>query len=204
MREDGFEMDQFILTIDRDYFPDDDNLPDIVVRNGELPGPPPKVDKDDNKPLDIFQLAQKVEKKSMVMRAINFDINDSGYYIHTDWLAIHPEKHQKAQAKDNFPFPSGNYDVIFVAVGENDGQSTYKFFKEDQELKTFTPPLSKEMFEEGKDYCLLLEDIHFEKGEILQVQAFIGSSDGKEFTRARWKGIIFTPQVKGMTVLNGL
>ena len=39
------------------------------------------------------------------------------------------------------------------------------------------------MFEEGKNYCRLLEYLYIEMGEPLEVLAFIGSSDGKEIAR---------------------
>lgn len=187
MREDGFEFDKFILTKDINYIPTDAGEAVTTLW-----------------PLQSYYKqigASLMENKTLPIA--DFPIKGTGFYKHAGgkWLGINPNKQKKAEATTPFSFKSGHYDMVFVAVGENDGQSEFKIRLNDKELGTFTPPLSKGVFEEGEHNNKLWENIKFTKGDKITVVAKIGSADGKEWARARWSGIIFTAVGKGKRVM---
>jgi hypothetical protein len=187
MREDGFEFDKFILTKDINYKPKNEGEKVTVLW-----------------PLQSYYKqigASLLENKTLPIA--DFPIKDTGFYKHADgkWLGINPNKQKKAQTTTTFTFKSGNYDMVFVAVGENDGQSEFKILINNKELGTFIPPLTQAVFEEGKKNNKLWENVKFKKGDKITVIAKIGSTDGKEWARARWSGIIFVPVGKGKRVI---
>ena len=187
MREDGFEFDKFILTKDSNYIPKEEGLKVTTLW-----------------PMQSYykQIAASViENKTLPID--DFPITGTGFYKHAGgkWLGINPKKQKEAQTTTPFTFKNGNYDLVFVAVGENDGQSEFNILINDKELGTFTPPLTKDLFEEGESSNALWENIKFKKGDKITVMAKIGSADGKEWARARWSGIIFAPVGKGKDVI---
>lgn len=201
MREDGFEFDQFLLTNDINFKPSPDNLPKVKVRSGSKPAPFPVVQIIEEKKAGIFQTILSFKQGVKLMRALNFPIDQTSYYQNQQWLAINPNKAKEASASNKFPFASNTYDIVFLGVGENDGQSTYNVSINGKEVGAFTTPLSKSSFEEGYKYLDLWENIAIEKGDQITVHAKIGSKDGQEYSRARWGGIAFVPTTKGKDLL---
>jgi len=187
MREDGFEFDKFILTKDSTYIPKDEDLKVTTLW-----------------PLRSYfkQVgASNIENKTLPID--DFPIKDSGFYKHAGgkWLGINPNKHKEAKSTTPFTFKSGTYDLVFVAVGENDGQSEFKILINNKLLGTYSPPLSKDVFEEGENSNALWENIKLKRGDQITVTAKIGSADGKEWARGRWSGIVFTPVGKGKDII---
>jgi hypothetical protein len=187
MREDGFEFDKFILTKDSSFIPKDTG---------------PKV-------TTLWPLrsyfkqvgASNIQNKTLPID--DFPIKGTGFYKHAGgyWLGINPNKQKEAQTTASFTFKNGTYDLVFVAVGENDGQSEFTIHINDKKLGTFKPPLTKNVFEEGKNSNALWENIKLKRGDKIKVTAKIGSANGKEWARARWSGIIFAPVGKGKDVI---
>ena len=187
MREDGFEFDKFILTKDSTYTPRDKGLEVTTLW-----------------PMQSYYkqiAASDIENKTLPID--DFPIKGTGFYKHAGgkWLGVNPNKQKEAQTSAPFTFKNGNYDLVFVAVGENDGQSEFKILINDKKLGTFKPPLTKDIFEEGENNNGLWENVKLKKGDKITVVAKIGSADGKEWARARWSGIIFTPVGKGKDVI---
>jgi hypothetical protein len=187
MREDGFEFDKFILTKDSNYIPKEEGLKVTTLW-----------------PLQSYYKqisASDIENKTLPIA--DFPIKNTGFYKHAGgkWLGINPNKQKEAQTTTPFTFKNGNYDLVFVAVGENDGQSEFTISINNKKLGTFKPPLTKDLFEEGESNNALWENIKFKKGDKITVLAKVGSADGKEWARARWSGIIFTPVGKGKDVV---
>lgn len=188
MREDGFTFDKFILTSDPDFIPKDQG-PGAILKWSE--------------PSYYKSISTSViENKTLPVD--DFPVDGTGYYQDAGgrWLAINPNKRKEAISSTAFNFKSGNYDVVFVGVGENDGQSTFTVSIDSKELGSFSPELTHKMFEEGKGFNSLWEDVNLNTGDIITVSAKIGSKDGKEWARARWSGIIFAPVGKGKEVIN--
>lgn len=187
MREDGFEFDKFILTKDSTYVPKDEGLKVTTLW-----------------PLRSYfkQVgASNIDNKTLPID--DFPIKGTGFYKHAGgyWLGINPNKQKEAETTTAFTFKNGNYDLVFAAVGENDGQSEFTIRINGKKLGTFKPPLSKDVFEEGENNNALWENVKLKKGDKITVRAKIGSADRKEWARARWSGIIFTPVGKGKNVI---
>lgn len=187
MREDGFEFDKFILTKDSAYIPKEKGLKVTTLW-----------------PMQSYykQIAASViENKTLPID--DFPIKGTGFYKHAGgkWLGINPNKQKEAKTTTPFTFKNGNYDLIFVAVGENDGQSEFEISINNKRLGTFRAPLTKDLFQEGESSNALWENVKLKKGDKITVLAKVGSTDGKEWARARWSGIIFAPVGKGKDVV---
>ncbi|MBB3207259.1 hypothetical protein FHS27_003078 [Rhodopirellula rubra] len=120
--------------------------------------------------------------------------SNNGYYLDRGkWLAINPSQRKKATVSRTFPYPTGLYHVTLKTVGENDGKSTYSVAADDEKLAEFTNSLSDSTYEEGTAFHHTWENVRVTEGAIIQVGSSVGSSDGKEFSRARWSAVVFTP-----------
>ncbi len=186
MREDGFKFDKFILTKDKNYQPESKDRPAII----KWPEP------------TYYQLISLSDIDNKTLPVADFPMENTGYYKDAggQWFAINPNKNRKASTTTNFNFKDGAYDIVFVGVGENDGQSKFTVLINNKELGSFTPSLTSKMFDEGEDFNGLWQNVSLKKGDKITVQSTIGSADGKEWARARWSGLIFTPVGKGEKV----
>lgn len=187
MREDGFEFDKFILTKDSTLIPKD-------------VGPKVKT----LWPLRSYfeqLIASDIENKSLPID--DFPFKGTGFYKHADgkWLGINPNKRKEAKVSTQFMFKKGTYDLIFVAVSENDGQSEFDILINNKKLGSFKPSLTKDVFEEGQKSNRLWENVTLKKGDTITVTGKVASTDGKEWARARWSGIIFAPGGRGKEVI---
>jgi len=208
MREDGFEFDKFIMTRDREFPRPVDAGPVVRVKQGRVPPPYPVVQADAQPQLAV-QVAPVVILSTpsaltgvQTMAAPAFPTDDSHFYLHQDkWLAINPEQHKQAETRMPFPHPDGRYDVVFFAVGENDGQSEYRVTCNDQAIGTFVCPLSSAMFAEGKPFNTVWENVAIARGDSIAVQAKVGT-DGQAFSRGRWAGMAFVSPGQGRSLLD--
>jgi len=123
--------------------------------------------------------------------AIDFSIENGFYTDKGKWLAVNPERDQSGTASVVFPYRDGVYDVVLEMVGENDGQSSYEVLIESESLGKAVCPTSEKKFEEG--FSRVWQKITIHDGDIIRVKAFIASADGKEWSRARWGGLVFKP-----------
>lgn len=197
MREDGFEFDKFLFTKDVDYDPA--GLGPNVMTSGELPAEYPTVEEPTPKK-NYFKMVAEALPENKSIAAQEFPSIGTDFYAHgTNWLAINPNTHQEAITSTAFPFESGKYDVVFVGVGENDGRATFRFLVNGNEIGTYQPKDTESMFEEGEDFNALWKAIELKKGDKITVHAKIGT-DGDEFCRARWAGIVFAPVGKGESI----
>ncbi|MGB5418367.1 hypothetical protein [Algibacter sp.] len=196
MREDGFEFDKFILTNNINFIPVEKG-PKVVLAQGKLPASFPEV-----KMPSYFKTISMALPENRYIAAQEFPVEDTNFYKNgKNWLAINPEKNKEATSTTNFNFESGNYDVVFVGIGENDGKSTFTISINDIEIGSYSPELTERLFEEGKKYNALWKNVSIKKGNKITVKAKVGS-DGEEWTRGRWAGIIFAPVGQGETIQN--
>ena len=147
----------------------------------------------------IPALAQNAGKVNL-MKAADFPVEGSNFYVNNQWLAINPEKSKEAETRTPFPFESGTYDVVFRAVGENDGSSEYHVTRNDEQIGHFICPASNQMFEEGPKFGVVWEKVEIANGDAIAVRAKVGSKDG-EFSRGRWSGLTFVPVGQGLAEL---
>jgi len=136
-----------------------------------------------------------------LMRATEFPTAGTNYYVDNNWLAINPNQHKEAKTGKAFPFPSGTYDVVLFAVGENDGKSEYRIMKNNRAIGHFVNPLSSGMYAEGKAHNELWEGIDVNQGDTITVATQVGSKDGEEFSRGRWAALAFAPVGQGKAIL---
>ena len=130
---------------------------------------------------------------SLRMPATSFPITGSGYYVNRNWLAINPNTHKRAKTSAPFPFPSGRYDLTLHAVGEEDGRANYEVRVNDTSVGKFECPLSKKQFEEGPRFTTVWRGVELNPGDVIDVISTVASEDGKEFSRARWSALSFSP-----------
>ncbi|NJB35070.1 hypothetical protein [Croceivirga sp. JEA036] len=188
MREDGFAMDRFLLTTDKDFVP------------SEI-GPPARIKWPEPSYYETISTSV-IENKTLPVA--DFPMQNTGFYKDAGgrWFAINPNKNKEASTSVDFNFKSGLYDVVFVGVGENDGQSEFTVLINDKELGTFSPKLSQKLFFEGNGSNKVWEKVNLQTGDRITVKAKIGSKDGNEWARARWSGLIFAPVGRGILVSN--
>ncbi|WP_372775376.1 DUF5060 domain-containing protein [Mangrovibacterium sp.] len=194
MREDGFELDKFLLTDDENYRPEGEG-PQLKIKSGEVPARFPKV------ALTYFDQLSKIVPGVVAMKATRFPVEATNFYLDNNWLAVNPERSKEARTTSLFTGTDGVYDLVFVGVGENDGQSSYEVLVNEKEVGRLIVPLSKSSFEEGVQYNDLWENINLKNGDKITVIAKVGSKDGQEFSRGRWAGLVFAPMTKGKDVL---
>ncbi len=189
MREDGIALDRILLVNRKDYSPEGIG-PESTVKTGKLPSPFAFVEAP--KPTAVAELP--LPKGTVALRAPDFSPEGTGYYLDKGkWLAINPEQRKEASVQAAFPFPSGRYNVTLQAVGESDGCSTYRMTCNASLVGEHTCPLAKTTYEEGEEYYKTWDNVELNSGDVLEVSSKIASSDGKEFSRARWAAIVFQP-----------
>lgn len=197
MREDGFEFDKWLMTTDRDFARPVDAGPDSLIKAGGVPAafrlvaaPAPST-----QPLQPVPDRNVSATDRLFMLATMFANGKvSNYYVDQGkWLAINPDKAKTASAERTFPYPTGIYDVVLLAVGENDGMSTYSITVDEEKIGDHTCPLASKTFEEGKKYEKTWKRVSITEGAIIGVTSAIASKDGKEFSRARLSGVAFIP-----------
>lgn len=199
MREDGFEFDKFILTTDKFYIPKGKGT--TVKANKTLPKPYPTVTAPVIKK-NYFKIIATVLPDNKWIASQEFPALGTDFYKNgNNWMAINPKTHKNAISSTAFKFKSGVYDIVFVGVGESDGSSTFQLSINGKVLGTYQPQISGHMFEEGKNSTKIWKKVKLNKGDKITVKAKVGT-DGKEFTRGRWAGIIFAPSGKGKKILD--
>lgn len=194
MREDGFEFDKWLMTTDREFERPADVGPKSVVHSGDkpqsfkfVPAPKSEVAAQPTSP-------RRAGQGALLLAATAFETNGTGFYLDQGkWLAVNPDKNKTGETGTTFPFPTGLYDITLRAVGENDGGSTYSLKIDGQVVGKFQCPLSDKTFEEGSAFHKTFKDVQVTDGAIISVLANIGSTDGLEFSRARWSAVAFTP-----------
>ncbi len=184
LREDGFEMDQWIMTTDRNFTPSG-------AKQADLPA----------EKLTFFESVGKDNPDSYLVKAQDFKVNEEKFYYDGSWLAINPEQFKEAEASTTFSGKAGKYDVVVFGVGENDGRSTFSVKVNGQASGSFRPPLSTDMFEEGPDYAKAITNVSLNPNDLITINAKIGSKDGKEYSRGRWSGVAIVAAGQGKTFL---
>lgn len=201
MREDGFEFDKFLMTTDREFSRPDGVGPSSVVKAGKLPAPFPfvaakvsQVNDPTSNPGASPATTATNKNKSVELAAQDFaEGKKPGYYLDKGkWMAINPEKDKVASTEKTFPFPTGRYNVTLKTVGESDGRSEYEVAIDDNKLGDYVSPLSDKMYEEGTKFQKTWKDVPITEGAMVRIKSKIGSTDGLEFSRARWSGVVFS------------
>ncbi|QDT02356.1 hypothetical protein K227x_07320 [Rubripirellula lacrimiformis] len=159
------------------------------------------------RPLSVFLLASCIlppglakaadtsgGSADVVLQAADFPTKDTGYYLDRGkWMAIHPDRNQSATTQSAFPAVNGKYHVTLEAVGESDGRATYQVIVNDSKVGEFSCPISSQTFETGRKFHHTWPDVEIGQGDVVKISSQIASADGKEFSRARWARVRFSP-----------
>jgi hypothetical protein len=117
-----------------------------------------------------------------------------GFYLDQGkWLAINPNKNKAAETTFSFPYPSGNYHLTLVGVGENDGEAEHEIFLNGKSILKFQIPLANDTYETGRKFNKTVRNLVFGTGEDLKIRSKVASADGKEYSRARLAALVFIP-----------
>ena len=191
MREDGFEVDKFLLARDPAYAPVDTG-PESRFAAGippyAFPSHAPYL------PRESTYEVTRVLPQGISLRAVDVSFEGTQYYFDREkWAAINPEEYSTATVSAPAPVAAGRYHVALHTVGESDGQSTYELSIGGRLLGVYQPPLSTKMYEEGSAYVHTWPNVAVNEGDEVTVRATIGSADGLEYARARWSHVEFKP-----------
>ncbi len=203
MREDGFEIDKWIMTMDANYAPEGTG-PAPVAKSGHIPAafalpaayqdlPAPTL-----RPPGASSAAIPVTPTpatTSTVTAASLKLESTGYYLDQGkWAAINPNERKEASVKFTVPARNGPHRIELHTVGENDGASTYEVYLADQLLGRFENPLSNQTFEEGERFRAVWFDVDISEGTFVEIRSRVGSRDGQEWARARWSKIVFIPR----------
>ena len=196
MREDGFEFDQWLMTKDKDFKEPAGPVAISKTTSGTAPKPfklvaaPPKAEEPAKPKASTAKASVAGQMNANAAMTIHDFPDRKRVYVDKDkWFAVNPDAHKDGIVTGPFPFKGGTFDLIFHAVGENDGQSSYEIWVEGEKVGDFTAPLGTQMFEEGAKYTKMFKDVIISSGAMIEVKSKIGSKDGDEFSRARWSHI---------------
>lgn len=147
------------------------------------------------------KVVKQLPSRSSVMRAVDFPVEGTDFVKDGESLAIGPTNNNTAQTKGLFKGPDGMYDLIFVAAGDNAGQSTFEVLVNGHAVGHFSAPISKQPMDQGAQFLDLWENISLVEGDEVTVIARAGSQDGLKFSSGRWYGLLFAPMTKGKDVI---
>jgi len=189
MREDGFELDKFILTKDFNFTPEGESIP-ASIREEEM-----------------------VSRGSTFTGVRNFDyqlnattnffpVEDSiPYYLdkRNQCLAINAANNEYrkgyAAAINNFKFKPATYKVQLVTLTEIDGESEYRVSVNGEVLGEVKNPETEEDYSE---VTFDLGTIALEPNDVIKVEfnavtnGKIPENDETAYSRGRWRGLILT------------
>ncbi|WP_073124221.1 hypothetical protein [Reichenbachiella agariperforans] len=143
-----------------------------------------------------------IAQESSLIEWSSSDFESDGFYTDqytgVELLAIRPdEKNGKpvsATASRVFDQSEGYYDIRFHGVGENDGRSSFFLFINDQPIGGEVQlPLSNESWEVGESYNAVFRSVRLKEADVVSVKGMTHSADGKEWSRARWLKLTFSP-----------
>ncbi len=178
MREDGFELDKWVMARDISFVPEGLG-PKPTIHQGQVPA--------------AFPSQPSATANGITLEANTLVFDASDFYLDKGkWAAINPEKAKTATIETTVPVGNARYHVTLYAVGENDGQSSYEISIGGRPLGEWQVPASTEMFEEGPNFNHTWQFVEINEGEKLTLRAVVGT-DGQEFARARWSKIVFSP-----------
>lgn len=213
MREDGFEFDKWLLTLDREFKRPEDAGPKTQTVGGKRPkiflavsaAKKESVVAQESSASEVKPNVQKVmptqakanathSSEALVMSAKLFTESTlRNYYLDRDkWLAVNPAKHRSGSAARTFPYPTGIYDITISTVGENDGTSLYSVTVDGEDVGTYTNVLGNDTVEEGEKFNHTWKNVSITEGAIIGVTSVVGSENGTEFSRARWSQLAFS------------
>lgn len=189
MREDGFELDKFILTKDFNFTPEGDSIPasireEAIVESGGTFTGVRNYDYQLNATTNFFPVEGSVP-----------------YYLdaRNKCLAINAARKENrnsfAAVINHFKFKAGTYNVKLVTLTETDGESNYRISVKGKLLGQVTNPESEKDYQET---TFDLGAVALEPNDEIRVEfdavtnGKIPENDETAYSRGRWRGLILT------------
>ena len=185
MREDGFELDKFILTKDFTFVPEGESLPasireEFEPSRGNIFGGVSDYDYQLNATTNFFPVDGSVpyykDKKNKAL-AIN--------------AAEKKNRNVYSAAKTHFKGKPGRYQITLVTLTEIDGESEYQVSMGEKLLGKFKNPANRADYEEMFFDCGIVElennsEIRVEFNAVTNGK--IPENDETAYSRGRWRG----------------
>ena len=193
MREDGFELDKFLLTQDKTYQPQGLDLAATTVEKSAL------AEKETLKGITQYK---------KLLRAIDdFTIENTGtipFYQHKakQALAINAVK---TEYRNKYAFAeyivtakdAGTHQLTLVTLSEIDGECPYQILLNNKVIARFTNPETEVDYQE---VYFNIDNVTLKKGDVLKVASMavtngkIPENGGTAFARGRWRALAIGTQ----------
>ncbi|MEO0795252.1 MAG: DUF5060 domain-containing protein [Verrucomicrobiota bacterium] len=197
MREDGFEFDKFILTTEKEYRPEGVDQA-VRVKSGTLPEPFPEVTTDLATKKSMINAIKHDVSGVRLTGALNFSPLGKGFEVENNYLVLDPKSAKQASAvavfKALYKPHHNHWDIIFLGVGDDKGQTKYTLAINDRVIGSYKTPLGKSADEQSSEFCKVWKNMWLQDGDLLTVTADV---DGNAQGKGRWAGIAVVPAGKG-------
>lgn len=189
MREDGFEFDQFILTKNKQFIPDNRGYEETQSDPSPLPTKRYLLDIDEYSRIIYASDEFIIENTSHV--AYHIDSKSKTLAIES---ADNAHKHDFAYAKYTVkPKEKGSYTLSLVTLSESKGKSFYRIFLNNRLLAEFANPMSSI---EGKEIVFNVESVSLSPNDVITVasKAVINETPQQEndttYSQGRWRALV--------------
>ncbi|MGQ1891346.1 DUF5060 domain-containing protein [Thermophagus sp. OGC60D27] len=208
MREDGFEMDQWLMTKDLDFIPAPASLPVSEIKSGNLPEPfqtDIDVGTNGHGVQYLPAIIKDIDKNAHVFTVSDFDISGSNYYYISNkrFLAVEHEKDRQARGRAQYHGEAGEYDVLLLAVGQKGGVARYGLGVDGKHIDNFRCPQGRNAFDEDLNFTHVYENVSLENNSTIQITS-TALNQGKILSRGIWSGIAIVPAGEGKTLQRAL
>ena len=206
MREDGFEMDKWLMTTDMNFKPGEVSLPTAKLKSGKLPDPF-KDDADTGIPGVQYlpNILKELDEKNHVLTVSDFDISESAYYYISNkgFLALDLEKGNLARARAQFQGEPGEYDVLLLAVGQAGGVARYGLGVDGRHIDNFRCPQGRSAFDEDLNFTYVYEKVSLKNNSTMQITS-TALDQGTILSSGMWSGIAIVPAGEGKALQRAL
>ncbi len=187
MREFGFKFHKWLMTSDLDFHCPERTGSDPVATRGSLPEPIPFVEPGEPPVDQATSTPAEIQNLQMPASMFSESKVTDDCMEKNQWLALNPDKNRNGIAECSFRYQTGNDNMTLQNVGEDDGKSFDELEIDGESIGSFNNPLRREMYENGADFNRTRKKTQITERAIIQVDSTIGSEDGNEFSRARWR-----------------
>jgi hypothetical protein len=189
MREDGYELDKFIMTTDFNFVPEGESIPASIREESGLSR--------GNYFADVGHYDFRLDATANFFHqegSVPYYIDKRNHALAINAAdKIHRDSFSAATAR--FDGKPGAYKISLITLTETDGESVYRVSANGKLLGTFTNP------ETSTDYREVIFDcgvVDLEKKDEIKVEfnavtnGKIPENDETAYSRGRWRGLILT------------
>lgn len=189
MREDGFELDKLVLSMDEGYTPEGEGPEATRYEPQEL------AERSQFKEISHYKYLWKADD---VIKAEEGDEVPFYFDKARKAYAINAAKvpYRKGYARASAVFKkkrAGTFDLTLVTLAEIDGESEYRVLLNDKVIGEFQNPETEEDYSEA---YFTIKDVTLNQDDVVSVESNahtngkIPEGDGTAFSRGRWIGLV--------------